>query len=173
MCLLGEKQVPFVRINGFEFRGNVKLSVSVINGCPKVWFNRNYQNFKFYPFSAAALRDSELVSEAITSQHSVAPSPNVRLLDEIALKLDVRSMNLANWSSLAVKLEVPRETLKKFERRSTQSPTNKSFEYLGSTCPRMTVKTLEEALTKMDRKDLLAILHEKSPQGKLSSFLKE
>ena len=39
----------------------------------------------------------------------------------------------------------------------------------------MTVKTLEEALTKMERKDLLAILQKKkqkkSPQGKLNSFL--
>ena len=113
-----------------------------------------------------------MVSEAITSRHSVAPSPNVSLLDEIALKLDVQSVTLANWSSLAVKLGVPRKTFKLFERRSTQSPTNHLFEYLGSTCPRMTVKTLEEALTKMERKDLLAILHEKSPQGKLNSYLR-
>ena len=113
-----------------------------------------------------------MVSEAITSRHPVAPSPNGSLLDEIALKLDVQSMTLANWSSLAVKLGVPRKTFKLFERRSTQSPTNHLFEYLGSTCPRMTVKTLEEALTKMERKDLLAILHEKSPQGKLNSYLR-
>ena len=113
-----------------------------------------------------------MVSEAITSRHPVSPSPNVSLLDEIALKLDVQSMTLANWSSLALKLGVPRETVKLFERRSTQSPTNQLFEYVGSTCPHMTVKTLEEALTKMERKDLLAILHEKSPQGKLNSFLR-
>ena len=126
--------------------------------------------FQILSFSAAALSDSELVSEAITSRHPVAPSPNVRLLDEIALKLDVQSMTLANWSSLAVKLGVPRQTFKLFERRSTQSPTNQLFEYLGSTCPQMTVKTLDEALTKMERKDLLEILHEKSPQGKFSGF---
>ena len=113
-----------------------------------------------------------MVSEAITSRHPVAPSPNVSLLDEIALKLDVQSVTLANWSSLAVKLGVPRKTFELFDRRSTQSPTNHLFEYLGSTCPRMTVKTLEEALTKMERKDLLAILHEKSPQGKLNSYLR-
>ena len=81
-------------------------------------------------------------------------------------------MTLANWRSLAVKLGVPSKTFKLFERRSTQSPTNQLFEYLGSTCPHMTVKTLEEAMKKMERKDLLAILHEKSPQGKLNSFLR-
>ena len=81
-------------------------------------------------------------------------------------------MTLANWRSLAVKLGVPSKTFKLFERRSTQSPTNQLFEYVGSTCPHMTVKTLEEALTKMERKDLLAILHEKSPQGKLNSYLR-
>ena len=112
-----------------------------------------------------------MVSEAITSRNLVAPSPNISL-NEIALKLDVQSMTLANWSSLAVKLGVPRKTFELFDRRSTQSPTNHLFEYLGSTCPRMTVKTLEEALTKMERKDLLAILHEKSPQGKLNSYLR-
>ena len=35
----------------------------------------------------------------------------------------------------------------------------------------MTVKTLEEAMKKMEGHDLLAILHEESPQGKLNSFL--
>lgn len=113
-----------------------------------------------------------MVSEAITPRHPVARSPNGSLLDEIALKLDVQSMTLANWGSLALKLGVPRKTFKLFERRSTQSPTNQLFEYLGSTCPHMTVKTLEEAMKKMERKDLLAILHEKSPQGKLNSFLR-
>ena len=112
-----------------------------------------------------------MVSKEITSRHSVGPSPNGSLLDEIGLKLDVQSKILANWSSLALKLGVPKKTFKLFERRSTQSPTNQLFEYLGSTCPHMTVKTLEEALTKMKRKDLLAILHEKSPQGRLNSFL--
>ena len=148
------------------------MSVSVISGYPKVWFNRNQQNFKCYLFSAAALGDSELVSEAITSRHPVAPSPNVSLLDEIALKLDVQSMTLANWSNLALMLRVPRKTFALFERRSTQSPTNQLFEYLGSHCPHMTVKTLEEALKYMERNDLLAILHEKSPQGKLNSLLR-
>ena len=114
-----------------------------------------------------------MVSEAITSRHPVAPSPNGSLLDEIALKLDVQSMTLANWRSLAVKLGVPSKTFKLFERRSTQSPTNQLFEYLGSTCPHMTVKTLEEAMKKMERNDLLAILLEKSPQGKLNSFLED
>ena len=113
-----------------------------------------------------------MVSEAFTYRHPVARSANGSLLDEIALKLDVQSMTLANWSSLALKLGVPRNTFKPFERRSTQSPTNQLFEYLGSTCPHMTVKTVEEALTKMERKDLLAILHEKSPQGKSNSFLR-
>ena len=80
-------------------------------------------------------------------------------------------MTLANWRSLAVKLGVPSKTFKLFERRSTQSPTNQLFEYLGSTCPHMTVKTLEEAMKKMEGHDLLAILHEESPQGKLNSFL--
>ena len=37
----------------------------------------------------------------------------------------------------------------------------------------MTVKTLEEAMKKMERNDLLAILHEKIPQGKLNSFLED
>ena len=36
----------------------------------------------------------------------------------------------------------------------------------------MTVKTLEEAMKKMERNDLLKILHEKSPQGKLNSLLR-
>ena len=131
------------------------------------------KNFQFFdPFSAAALSDSDLVSKEITSRHSVGPSPNGSLLDEIALKLDVQSKILANWSSLALKLGVPSKTFKLFERRSTQSPTNQLFEYVGSTCPHMTVKTLEEALTKMERKDLLAILHEKIPQGKSNSFLR-
>lgn len=81
-------------------------------------------------------------------------------------------MTLANWDSLALKLGVPKKTFKLFERRSTQSPTNQLFEYLGSTWPHMTVKTLEEAMKKMERNDLLKILHEKSPQGKLNSLLR-
>jgi len=106
-----------------------------------------------------------MVKEVITSPNVVAP--RVSLLDDIALALDERSMVLGNWSNLALRLGVPRKTLKQFERRSTQSPTYRLFEYLEVTHPQMTLKILKDVLELMNRKDLLNILRDQKLEGKL------
>jgi len=108
-----------------------------------------------------------MVKDVITSPNGVAPQ--VGLLDDIALALDEWSMILGNWSSLALKLGVPRKTLKQFERRSTQSPTNRLFEYLEVTHPQMTLKILKDALGLMNRKDLLTILRDQKLDGEFTA----
>ena len=92
-------------------------------------------------------------------------SPSACLLDEIALALDARSLVLANWYQLAITLAVPRKDCWKFERRSTQSPTNELFQYLEATRPQMTLKKLKETLRLMKRKDLLDFLNNQSLEG--------
>ena len=92
-------------------------------------------------------------------------SPSAGLLDEIALSLDGTSLVLANWYQLALKLGVPRKDCWKFERRSTQSPTNELFEYLEATRPQMTLKELMETLRLMKRNDLLDYLTSQDLKG--------
>ena len=111
-----------------------------------------------------------MVKDVITSRNGVAPQ--VGLLDDIALALDEWSMILGNWSSLALKLGVPRKTLKQFERRSTQSPTNRLLVglYLEVTHPQMTLKILKDALGLMNRKDLLTILRDQKLDGECNKL---
>jgi len=104
-----------------------------------------------------------MVKEVFTSTNVIAP--RVSLLDDIALTLDEQSKVLANWRSLALTLGVPRQMLKQFERRSTQSPTYGMFEYLKVTHPQMTLKILKDALEFMNRKDLLKILRDQKLEG--------
>ena len=111
--------------------------------------------------------DSKKVQDVITSRSVQAPSPRAGLLDEISLALDGTSMVLANWLTLAIKLRVPRKTCWEFERRSTESPTSRIFQYLAATCPEMTLTRLKEALVLVERKDLMKILEEESLGGNL------
>jgi len=111
-----------------------------------------------------------MVKEVITSTNIIAP--RVSLLDDIALALDEQSKVLANWSNLALKLGVPRQMLKQFERRSTQSPIYRLFEYLKVTHPQMRLKTLMDALESMNRNDLLKILRDRKLEGKLNEQIK-
>ena len=117
---------------------------------------------------SAECTDSEKIQEVITSQRIQAPSPQASLLDEIALALDGTSQVLSNWYTLAMKLGVPRKTCWKFERRSTENPTNRLFQYLAATCPQMTLTSLKEALGSIERKDLINILQEQNLEGNLS-----
>ena len=107
-----------------------------------------------------------MVQDAITSRNIEAHSPRADLLDDIALKLDDQSPVLANWSSLAAKLGVPRKTFKLFERRSVQSPTHNMFEYLAATRPHLTLTALKDAFELMNRNDLLQILRNQDLRGK-------
>ena len=107
-----------------------------------------------------------MVKEVFTSTSVIAP--RVSLLDDIALALDEQSKVLANWRSLKLKLGVPPQMLKQFERRSTQSPTYRLFEYLKVTHPQMTLKILKDALELMNRNDLLKILRDRKLEGKRS-----
>ena len=111
--------------------------------------------------------DSEKVQDVITSLSVQAPSPRDGLLDEIALALDGTSLVLANWFTLAIKLRVPRKICWEFERRSTESPTSRIFQYLAATCPEMTLTMLKEALVLMERKDLMNILEKERLGGNL------
>lgn len=110
----------------------------------------------------AGCADSEIVQEVIMSVH---PSPRSGLLDEIALDLDHASLASGNWCNLAIKLGVPRKDCWKFEIRSTQSPTNRLFQYLGATRPQMTLGELKEALHLMRRNDLLEFLKNQRLEG--------
>jgi len=107
-----------------------------------------------------------MVKEVITSTNIIAP--RVSLLDDIALALDEQSIVLANWSSLALTLGVPRQMLKQFERRSTQSLVYRLFVCLEVTHPQMKLKTLMDSLESMNRKDLVKILRNRKLAGKLS-----
>lgn len=108
----------------------------------------------------ACCLNSELVKDVITSTNVVAPRDG--LLNDLALALDVQSKCLANWRKLAQKLGVEQQVLKQLERRSTESPANKLFEYLRATSPQMKLKTLKEALGMMKRNDVLRILQERN-----------
>ena len=106
---------------------------------------------------SAGYEGYEKVQEVIASQPG--------LLDDIALALDGTSLVLANWYNLAIKFSVPRKDCWKFERLSTQNPTNELFQYLESTCPQMTLKELKETLSSMRRIDLLDFLNSQSLEG--------
>lgn len=93
-------------------------------------------------------------------------APRDGLLDDLALALDVQSKCLANWRKLAQKLGVEQQVLKQLERRSTESPANKLFEYLRATSPQMKLKTLKESLGMMKRNDVLRILQERNLDGR-------
>lgn len=67
---------------------------------------------------------------------------------------------------MAQKLGVEQQVLKQLERRSTESPANKLFEYLRATSPQMKLKTLKEALGMMKRNDVLRILQERNLDGR-------
>ena len=108
--------------------------------------------------STAGCSDSEKVKEVITSPSIEAPSLGAGLLDKIALGLDSTSPVLANWHHLAMKLGVPRKTCLELGRRSTQNPTSQLFQYFAAYRPKMTLKTLKEALRVTERNDLLKIL---------------
>ena len=95
-------------------------------------------------------------------------SPSASLLDEIALALDATSPVLANWYQLAIKLGVPRKNCWKFERRSTQSPTNELFQYLEATRPQMTLKELKDILHLMERNNLLDHLTSQGLEGNVN-----
>lgn len=106
----------------------------------------------------AGCADSEKVKEVITPPNIEASSLHAGLLDEIALALDSTSQLSANWYHLAMTLGVPRKTCLELERRSTQNPTNRLFQYFAASRPQMTVKVLKEALRSTERKDLLKTL---------------
>lgn len=108
----------------------------------------------------AGCSDTGKVLDVITFPSNEAPSPTVSLLDEIALALDGTSLVLSNWYTLAIKLGVPRKTCWEFERRSTENPTGRLFQYLAITCPQMTLLSLREALDSMKRNDLIKFLHD-------------
>ena len=106
----------------------------------------------------------------ITSPSDEASSPTVGLLDEIALALDRTSLVLSNWYTLGLNLGVPRKTCWTFERRSTENPTGRLFQYLATTFPQKTLLSLKEALDSIERKDLVNFLHEEELRGKVPTL---
>ena len=103
----------------------------------------------------------------ITSPSNEVPSPKVGLLDKIALALDGTSLVVSNWYTLALNLGMPRKTCWNFERRSTENPTGRMFQYLVTNCPKKTLLSLREALDSINRKDLIKFLHEEKLRGKV------
>ena len=106
----------------------------------------------------AGCADSEKVKEVITSPNIEASSLHAGLLDEIALALDSTLQLSENWYHLAMALDVSRKTCLELQRRSTQNPTNRLFQYFAASRPQMTVKVLKKALRSTERTDLLKIL---------------
>ena len=104
------------------------------------------------------------------SPSNEGPSPTVGLLDEIALALDGKSLALSNWYTLALKLGVPKINCWKFERRSTENPTGRLFQYLAATCPQKTLLSLKEALKSIERGDLIKYLNGKKLRGRVSAL---
>ena len=104
----------------------------------------------------------------ITSSNNEASSPTVGLLDEIAFTLDGTSQAASNWYTLALKLDVPKDLCWFIERRSTENPTGRLFEYLATTCPQKTLLSLKEALKFIERRDLVKYLNEKKLRGRVS-----
>lgn len=87
------------------------------------------------------------------------------------MALDVTSLALSSWSSLAIELGVPRKTCWEFERRSTDNPTHNLLHYLVTTCPEMKLRSLKDALDSIQRKDLLKILEDHNQRDEV--FLKD
>ena len=106
----------------------------------------------------------------ITSPSNEAPSPTVGLLDEIALALDGTSLALSNWYTLALKLGVPRDICWVFERRLTENPTGRMFQYLAITCPHKTLLSLKEALKSIERKELVEYFNREKLRGRVSAL---
>lgn len=106
----------------------------------------------------------------VITKPSEAPSPRAGILDELALALDGRSLVLSNWYTLAIKLGVQRITCWTFERRSTENPTGKLFQYLATSCPQLTLNSLKEALDSIDRRDLMNFLKNKNLGGNISTL---
>lgn len=132
--------------------------------------NLGWVCFSYFAWQLAVCADTEKVVDVITSPSNEAPSPTVGLLDEIALALDGTSLALSNWYTLALKLGVPRKTCWKFERRSTENPTGRLFQYLATTCPQKTLLSLKEALKSIERRDLVKYLNEEKLRGRVSAL---
>ena len=126
--------------------------------------------FLNFVWLSAGCADAEKVVDVITSQSYEAPSLRAGLLDAIALALDAKSMVLSNWYTLAVRLGVPRKTCWEFERRSTENPTGRLFQYLATNCPHVTLLSLGKALDSIQRKDLIKLLREENLRGKISTL---
>lgn len=132
--------------------------------------NSGWAFFSYFAWQLAVCADTEKVVDVITSPSNEAPSPKVGLLDEIALALDGKSLALSNWYTLALKLGVPKKTCWQFERRSTENPTGRLFQYLATTCPQKTLLSLKEALKSIERGDLIEYLNEKKLRGRVSAL---
>ena len=133
----------------------------------KVLRNSDLVCFSQFAWLSAGCADNEKVIDVITSPSNEVPSPKVGLLDKIALALDGTSLVVSNWYTLALNLGVPRKTCWNFERRSTENPTGRMFQYLVTNCPKKTLLSLREALDSINRKDLIKFLHEEKLRGKV------
>ena len=119
----------------------------------------------------AGCADDEKVREVITPRNIQGQaSPQGEILDEIALALDGTSLVLGNWFNLAMKLSVPRNACWKLGARSTESPTNRLFQYLETTRPHMTLTKLKDALDLMTRYDLLEVIEKENLEGTFNEF---
>ena len=119
----------------------------------------------------AGCADDEKVREVITPRNIQAQaSPQGEILDEIALALDGTSLALENWYNLAMKLSVPRNACWKLGARSTESPTNRLFQYLETTRSHMKLTKLKDALQLMTRNDLLEVIQKENLEGTFNEF---
>ena len=112
----------------------------------------------------------KLSKSDVITKPSKAPSPRAGILDELALALDGRSLVLSNWYTLAIKLGVQRITCWTLERRSAENPTGRLFQYLATSCPKLTLRSLKEALDSIERRDLMDVLKNKNLEGKVSTL---
>jgi len=87
---------------------------------------------------------------------------------KMAFLLDRQKVGLKNWYHLAVKLKIPRNTIKTFGTSNSENPTKRLFEILKvhkRNFTQMPIVELISRLENMERRDVINVIH-KSTKGK-------
>ena len=86
------------------------------------------------------------------------------LIEKLALCLDRTMEQIPNWKHLSRELNVNAAVISSLLEYSDFSPTIRLFEYLEATHPELTIQQLKQALSVIERNDVLRLLTTKGKQ---------
>jgi len=120
-----------------------------------------------YQNSNQTLNDETLMSSLFDSYPDVT--------GKMAFLLDRQKVGLKNWYHLAVKLKIPRNTIKTFGTSNSENPTKRLFEILKvhkRNFTQMPIVELISRLENMERRDVINVIH-KSTKVTDGSLIKD